>query len=321
MKPHDFNPPRYLRSPHLQTLLTSRFVRGLVRGRSTPPPGREVDLHMVELDGAPHLKAIINTEPSRPLVILIHGWLGSAQSPYVERVTAALLAAGFGVARLCLRDHGDTEAQNEAMFSSAKIDEVNAAVAQLHQRFGTDASGLVGFSLGGNFALRVALHGVPGIARCLAVCPVIDPASTVHRIDRGWVGYQRYFIGKWRESLIEKQQAFPDIYQIDSVLSLSTVSALTDFIVDRYLPFANTAEYYARYDLTDAPFDELNIPTTILAAADDPVIPADTIVDLAPAANLHKVITPTGGHCGFLADARLGTWLEDLVPKWFNAGR
>src|SRR4029434_11355431 len=103
-----------------------------------------------------------------------------------RRAAVALHGAGFRVARLLLRDHGDTAALNAEMCHAARIDEVLSACNALSERYGSGRTGLLGFSLGGNFAVRVAAHDAcsRSIARVLASCPVGASASRGARIGR-----------------------------------------------------------------------------------------------------------------------------------------
>ena len=80
------------------------------------------------------------------LVILIHGWEGSAESTYLQLMAHHLYAAGISVYRLNLRDHGDSHHLNEDLFHSCRLDEVVAAIEQLAQRFSTQKIYLLGFS-------------------------------------------------------------------------------------------------------------------------------------------------------------------------------
>ena len=57
----------------------------------------------------------------------------------------------------------------------------------------------------------------------------------------------------------------------------------------------------------------LTVPTRIIAAADDPIIPASDLARLASSPALDIVRTAPGGHCGFFDGARGGGWLEREV--------
>ena len=315
-----FNPHPLLRSAHVQTVLSSRLVRQFdATGNDLLDQARTVT---IECGDGVRLQAVVNeTSASQPLVIIIHGWLGRADSPYVRRAAVALNRAGFNVARLLLRDHGDTGSLNEEMFNSARIVEVVAATNWLVDQYGTAGGGIMGFSLGGNFALRVARDASrhPRLQACLAVCPVIDPEKAVRAIDDGWVGYRWYFLRKWRQALVEKQGAFPDAYDLDAALKLPSVAALTDYLVARHLPFVHSREYYQHYTLTGNGLAGLEIPTRILAAADDPVVPIGDVETLDGSRHLDVVVSRFGGHCGFIEDFRLRSALDWYTPEFFTS--
>ena len=131
---------------------------------------------------------------------------------------------------------------------------------------------------------------------CLAISPVIDPTATVHAIDTGWLIYRKWFVEKWRRALREKQTAFPDVYRdLDGAMRLSTVSAMTDYIVDRYLPYRDSRDYYARYDLRGDALGRLRIDTKIIAAADDVVIPGSSYAEVAHDDRVHLDLFAHGG--------------------------
>ncbi len=249
------------------------------------------------------LKAFVNDDHAgAPLVILIHGWLGHETSSYLARAALALKHSGYNVARLLLRDHGDTIGLNEDLFHSARIDEVVDACNWLAMRYGSTRVGAMGFSLGGSFAIRIAAHPrrSDSIAAALAVCPVIDPAPAAYAIDNGFIGYRWYFLSKWRRALRAKQAAFPDRYDFGDALRLPTVSELTEEFARRYTPFADAAEYYAAYRIDAARLAPLAIPVSVVVAEDDPVIPYSSVATLPVHDCINVFTSPLGGHCAFL---------------------
>ena len=96
-----FDPPLLLRSPHMQTLLSSRLVRGFSSAAQALLERAETII--VPCRDGVRLQALANLDfPDAPMVIVVHGWLGRADSPYVRRTADALHGAGFNVARLLL---------------------------------------------------------------------------------------------------------------------------------------------------------------------------------------------------------------------------
>ena len=140
---------------------------------------------------------------------------GSADSNYVLANASRLWAEGFDVLRFNFRDHGDTHHLNPGMFHSCRLDEVVLALKDWQTRLENSGQwNLCGYSLGGNFALRVALKA-PGraglnIGHVIGVCPVINPANAMRAMDEsGWI-YQHYFERKWSRSHPQKERnCFP----------------------------------------------------------------------------------------------------------------
>src|SRR3546814_799792 len=179
----DAQPPRWRRYPHVQSALSAsplRRQRGLQRFRRL---GALTTRHQLEVGDGVRLQGFHSVVPGAPatdLAVLLHGWEGSADSSYMLHTAATLLERGFEVFRLNFRDHGETHHLNPDIFHSCRLDEVVLAVSEVASRFPAHRLSLAGYSLGGNFALRVA-NAAPGaglaIAKVAAVCPVLDPAA------------------------------------------------------------------------------------------------------------------------------------------------
>jgi predicted alpha/beta-fold hydrolase len=177
---------------------------------------------------------------------------------------------------------------------------------------------VVGHSLGGNFALRVAARA-PGagidLTRVVAICPVLRPHSTMRALEEGLWVYRKYFLRRWRRSLLAKAACFPDLYDFGNLRKLPTLTATTEFFATRYAGFTDLDSYLAGYAVTGDALARLSVPTRIIAAADDPVIPIEDLADVATTSALTADVFPHGGHCAFIEDYRLRSWLDDAVLK------
>jgi len=253
---------------------------------------------------------------SRGLVALLHGWEGSAAASYVLSTGGLLYDAGFDVFRLNFRDHGDTFALNRELFHSCRIDEVVGAVRRITADHPAPRTFLVGHSLGGNFALRVAARAPAAgieLTRVVAICPVLRPQSTMRALEEGLWVYREYFLRRWRRSLLAKAECFPDLYDFGDLRRLSTLTATTEFFATRYAGFPDLDTYLAGYAVTGDALAKLAVPTRIIAAADDPVIPIEDLADIAITDNLTVDVFPRGGHCAFIENYRLRSWLDRAV--------
>lgn len=305
--PSPFKPPVALSNPHIQTIFSS-VARRPVLARRLREFNARTEQRLIEVSGV-RLTVLVNDAPG-PLIMLIPGWLGSAESTYAQSMAALLHQQGFAVARINLRDHGGSVHLNEGLFHSALTDEVVALVSALRAQF-PGPQGLVGFSLGGNFALRVA-RALPGL-KTLAICPAIEPEATMYQIDRSPI-YQRYFVGKWQKLWREKQTAFPDQFDFSRAINLTTVNALTDYFVRYHTDFRNCAEYFSAYDLSGSAL--AGVEAQILLAEDDPIIPKAHFADLPNSLTIET--TMQGGHGAYLENWHLDAWVDRYASHFFE---
>jgi predicted alpha/beta-fold hydrolase len=319
MNAADFRPPRWLRNPHVQSVLSSSGLRRLgLRRRDAIPRASSTECVLDCGDGV-RLQGFHSAPASNPaagLVVLLHGWEGSAESGYIANTAARLLDEGYAVLRLNFRDHGDTHALNPGLFHSCRIDEVVGAVRAIAARFPARPLAVAGFSLGGNFALRVALRApAAGISLhyALAVCPVVSPGAGLFALENAPWFYQRYFLHKWRRSLRRKQALFPDRELFTATELRGNLRELTRSLVLRHTGFGSLEKYLDGYSIAGSRLAGLEVPATILTAADDPVIPIADFhaLELPPCVELD--IAAHGGHCGFLHDASLRSWTADYL--------
>ncbi|MFO1407706.1 MAG: alpha/beta fold hydrolase [Steroidobacteraceae bacterium] len=324
---HDFTAPGWLANCHVQSVYPSLPLRRptvslgcrrLIRASRdvVVDCGDGVRLlasHATQPDGAPGAGRI---------AVLLHGWEGSSDSLYVLSLGEHLYEHGYDVVRLNLRDHGGSQGLNPGIFHSCRIAEVVGAVRSIQQSNPGRRLHLAGFSLGGNFMLRVAARArAAGIepACVVAVCPVVDPEHTLVRLEQGWPVYRHYFVWKWRRSLRAKQQAWPDRYDLRDVLSNGTLTTMTDVLACRYGGYPSLQDYLRGYALTGDALATIEHPTRIITASDDPIIPVEDFARIARPRALMVTTTTNGGHCGYY-DARSGaSWIEREVLATFAA--
>ena len=267
-----------------------------------------------------HTQSILASAGPRR-AILIHGWHGHIGAAYLLTAAAALFDRGFSVFRLHLRDHGPSSHLNRELFNSVRLPEVVNAVARIAELHPHPRLFLGGFSLGGNFALRVALAApeqqIP-LTRVVAICPVLDPAHTMTVLGRSPL-YHGYFLRKWKRAMQEKLRHFPDYGFGAELETLRSLEDMNRFFVPRYTDFSDTQSYLAAYALTGDRLSGLRVPSHLITSADDPVIPASDLSRIARPAALQIEVTPHGGHCGFIRDWRLRGWAEQRMAGIFAA--
>jgi len=323
----NFTPARGLRSGHVQSLLSSSaFRRRLVMRRSIELRANE---NAWVLDGGEgiRLQGFYSAQrdrqtntPALGLAVLLHGWEGSVNSNYILANGARLYEAGFDVFRLNFRDHGDTHHLNPGLFHSCRLGEVINALADLQRRDGRPLL-IAGFSLGGNFALRVALNASSAgleVRQVVSICPVIDPARAMHAMEQGIKFYERYFDRKWSRSLETKRKSFPELYADSDWGRFKGIRARTHYLATQFAGFKDADSYFDGYSIAAGRLAALKTPATILTSADDPVVPVDDFNQIPANPNLEVLITRYGGHCGFLKNWKLESLAEDVILDRFE---
>lgn len=320
-----FRPRGLLANPHVQSLLASGGYRRFVFRHAIRDFLAQSVLHTLDCGHGTRLQGFFTghqnhanaeAQESRGLMVLIHGWEGSANSTYLLCLGARLVREGFDVFRLNLRDHGDTQHLNPEIFHSNRIDEVVAAVAAVAAQFAARPMHVCGFSLGGNFALRIALraktHGLP-LARAFAICPAISPPAVLGALEDGLWIYHAYFMKKWRRSLRAKQKHFPELYQFEEWIRGRNMRDLTAELVRRHTEYESLDAYLDAYSLHGERLSGLPIPVSILTAEDDPIIPIDHFHHLQLPVQSELTCLPHGGHCGFIANWAMHSHAEDFI--------
>lgn len=320
-----FSPPAWLHSPHLQSVLSSSPLRALrARQRLARVDARHEPMLVDAGDGV-RLQGVHSVPAGaapRGLVLLLHGWEGSVDSNYMRLTAARLLGAGFAVFRLNFRDHGDSHHLNEGLFHSARIEEVVHAAGEISTRWPSLPFFAAGYSLGGNFALRLALRapaaGVP-LQRVAAVCPVLDPGRTMQQMEDGLPLYLRYFEHKWRRSLARKRALFPQAHGFDDEVLRLRLRALTEWMVLRHTDFVTIDDYFEGYSIANGRLQPLQVPADVLMSADDPVIPLHEFERIATFPNITLELAAHGGHCGFIESAKLDGYAEGWIAERLSA--
>jgi uncharacterized protein len=303
----NFQPAGFLRNGHLQTVLGSVWpVSWLIRRRAARLLADSEEL-LLDCGDEVRLQAFVSRASAtggaagRRVAVLLHGWEGSAEATYVLSLGSLLLSHGFDVVRLNLRDHGATHHLNREIFHSCRLAEVVGAIRALAARYAGAKLYLAGFSLGGNFMLRVAADAqLPdSVAGAVAVSPVLDPEVTLAALESGPALYRNSFLKRWSRSLRRKQRAWPGVHEFDPMLRLKNLRAMTAGLVATSTDFPSLAAYLDGYALTGERLATLHAPASVLLADDDPIVPAADLARLARSPRLSVVHSRYGGHCGF----------------------
>jgi predicted alpha/beta-fold hydrolase len=248
----------------------------------------------------------------------LHGLEGSASAGYFASFTQEALLRGYGVHRLNMRTCGGTEDLCETMYHSGLTGDTKFVIEQLKQPVF-----VVGFSLGGNVALKLA--GELGESALLAgVCAIstpIDLAACVRAIDKpSNILYARRFLKRLRERVRRMNALSPQAYSAEGLDDVKTIWEFDDRFTAPLFGFGTAANYYATQSATNY-LDAIRIPTLVIAAKDDPLVPFETYRHSAFQNNpaLTLIAPAHGGHLGFLSRHKPRFWLDGLALDWIGS--
>ncbi|HVU87950.1 MAG TPA: alpha/beta fold hydrolase [Pirellulales bacterium] len=318
-----FRPHPLLRSGHLQTLAGVYFPGELNDYRARQ--------HQVALDDGDRLVLHDDCpeewQPGCAVALLMHGLGGSHESVYMRRAAQKLCAHAVRAFRMDLRGCGAGIELARLPYHSGRSADAAAALRFISALCPHSPVTLIGYSLGGNIALKLAGESADrppeNLCRVMAVCPPADLAACSAWIGR-WQnrGYDRYFARLLSGQLLERRRRAPHAVSVDFARQPKRLIEIDDWFTGPVCGFGNAANYYQQS--SSAPLlADVRIPTQIIAAADDPLVPRHMFeaLRLSPATSLH--VARHGGHLGFIgargndADRR---WLDWRVVDWVLRG-
>lgn len=309
------NPGIRPKNKHLQSILASSKIRLLRLKRNNPLIEASEEITITTKDAVLQGTINHNTKNER-LYILLPGWEGSTQSTYIQLLATSLFEEKkASIFRLNYRDHGDTHHLNEDIFHSCRLAEVVDAIKYVVTEYPHKSVYLCGFSLGGNFCLRVAAKAGKekiSIKKVFSISPPLKPKESLIAIENSWL-YSNYFLKKWKKSLFKKHKLFPQSITPKDFEKEMSLEKLTENLILKHTNYKSTDEYFEGYSITDKVVDEISMPCHVLAAWDDPVIPFDDFLKIEKKKNIKLITSKHGGHCGFINSWKMHSWVEQYI--------
>jgi predicted alpha/beta-fold hydrolase len=310
-----------LSNPHLQTILSALVMpRSLDAGECVlvPLAGGSLDVRLHRAaGGAP-----------RGAVLLLHGAGGSIDEAYVRRTAAKVAGAGLDAIRLNLRGAGDSIGATPAVLHGGLTEDIHAAVDHFRNLYPRLA--LLGFSLGGQIALKTACEWGASppreVAAVVGISPALDLSRSTRFFDRPAAGlYRRVVMARLRAHYKRVRAALPEPLQRIDPASFRGASQYNAALVAPAFGFRDVDDYYEAASSL-AELGAIRVPTLILHAVDDPVVPVLPALEARALArpSVRVEITERGGHIGFFASAPMPGepdrfWAESRAKRFIEA--
>ncbi len=344
----DFRPAWWLPGGHAQTL-SAAFWKG-------PQPLEQGLARRIELSDGDALIAMDDRLPQwkagDPAILMMHGLGGSARNPFLVRVTAKLLQRGVRVFRLNLRGCGAGAGLARLPYNAGRSGDLKAAVAAVIEwcrepvvertptsvppgpggpGYGTTTESsltLFGMSLSANLLLKYlgeeGSHVPTEVHRAIAINPPIDLARSVRTLERPLNrGYDQHFVKALIDHVQRQSTHRPDF----AALPVPLPRTLFDFD-DRFTAthggYPDAAAYYTAAS-AQSRIPHIHVPTLILTAADDPLVPVEMFQEQRAnwPETVQLAITPGGGHLGYVGHGHADSdtrWLDWRIVEFVTDG-
>ncbi|MFV0445949.1 MAG: YheT family hydrolase [Planctomycetaceae bacterium] len=242
------------------------------------------------------------------------------------RIARKLTQLGVRAFRLDLRGCGAGRNLACQPYHAGRWGDLQAAAQWITSICPASDINVAGFSLGGNLVLRWLGEALDWtewhLGRAVAVNPPIDLAASTENIARSARGlYDRHF-----SRLLYRQVQGTTQWRTDSPLAElgrcpDRLMQFDELFTAPLSGFKNAAEYYQRASAAPLLY-RIGIPTLILSALDDPLIPPAMFTDVEMGKYVLLHLEKNGGHLGYIAARGQDPdrhWMDWRVVDWLTA--
>lgn len=254
------------------------------------------------------------------LVVLVHGIGGDAGSRYLVRAAVAFAHAGFHVLRLSMRGAGASVARAPSLYHAGLTADLELVVRTLARDVRVRDVSVVGFSGGGNVALKLAGElgeRVPeGLRAVVSISAPLDYSAVGPHMDApARLPYRFHVMRGLVRQALAFARFFPERAGYDP-RRLSRLGSFREYDAEVVVPtygFRDVDDYWERASSKHVLADVV-VPALVLHSADDPMVPGSTVRgSLAHASSAVEIeVSSQGGHIGWFE----GLDEESFVRPW-----
>jgi predicted alpha/beta-fold hydrolase len=295
-----FRPAAWLKHRHLQTIFPS--LPWAWRARA--PLRREI-LNLPDGDSTAvdWVSAGDELPRSAPLLVVLHGLEGSAESSYARMLMQAALERQWRSCVLHFRDCGDYRNPLPRRYHAGETGDIRHFLQTLHDQGQTGPIFAVGYSLGGNILLKYLGESGAGsrLQAAGAVCVPLNLHICAEALNQGFSKYyQRLLLKNMKSSVQRKFDRDTAAFDWDRAMAAEDFAEFDDAVTAPLHGFDGMNDYYDK--CSSAQFlKDVARPTLVINSLDDPFMTPEVIPHhdkLSEHVTLE--ISDAGGHVGFV---------------------
>lgn len=315
-----FRPAWWLRGANRQTVWQT-FLR--------PEPLVPRERERIWTDDGDFLDLDWINEGEGPIALIIHGLTGSSSSKYVIGLQEQLRRQGWRSVGFNFRGCSGEPNRLAHSYCMGETSDPHRALQHIKSRYPDTPVAVVGISLGGNVLLKW-LGGpldTSDITAAVVVSPPFELAKSSRYIE---TGHRRLYMANFVRDLCAaveekkahlKKEGVSDVVReleaLGDLTKIRTIWEYDDKVIAPLYGFRDAADYYESCSCRQF-LPTVEVPTHILHALDDPLIPATALPEERELpAHVSLELSPKGGHVGFIRGAsplRPVYWMEEHVP-------
>ncbi len=300
----NYIPPRVFRSADIATIFAAILrrvdLKSSQRERITLKDGDFIDLDWTRS---------MNRDTNQA-VILLHGLAGNSQRPYMKGMARAFSSNNWDVISMNFRGCSHEMNRYFKSYHAGATDDVAEVIDHVINLDHYDKIGIVGFSLGGNMALKYLGEdrSIPGnIIGGVGISVPCDLEGSLGAINRtrNFV-YSKRFEINLKKNLYDRAGKFPELIDKRQIANCSSLRDIDDLYTSKAHGFKDASDYYKKNSCLQF-LDDLKRPALLLSAQNDSFLSDDCYPEniAKNSDRLHLEIPSFGGHVGFVSNTNL----------------
>jgi hypothetical protein len=318
--PSSFKPAWWLLNSHAQTLYPT-----LAR-RIKPPIDKTERFELPDGDFVDLAWAVNGVKSDAPLVLLLHGLGGNANSKYAAGLLQVINQHGWRGALLHFRGASHEPNRLPRAYHSGETGDLDYLLRTLALREPNTKKAVVGVSMGGNVLLKWLgeQRAQSLIQAAVAVSVPFELNLVADRINLGFSRiYQASLLKSLRRVFHRKLENGAEDFPVSSE-KLNSIRCFWTFDEHVTAPLHGFPNVHAYYREASSRQYLVNIatPTLIMHALDDPFMTPDIVPKVDELSNdILLEVSQRGGHVGFISGRVPGRpvfWLDHRIPRFLQ---
>ncbi|MBV40895.1 MAG: alpha/beta hydrolase [Rhodospirillaceae bacterium] len=270
-----------------------------------PKPIAGERLYLAMADGSgDRLWALYNSgaDPGKPLVILIHGLAGCEESSYIIAAAGFFQSHDYATLRLNLRGAGPSRASCGLQSHAGRSQDLRDAILALPPAAIAHGVVVVGFSLAGNMSLKFAAEYGPDLpvwALATVSAPIDLAVTSANMLRPRNHLYNRRLLRDFSRECLAAGAAVSPAERV-AIKAAGNFAELDDSFVAPRNGYRDAHDYWESCQALGF-MSQIELPTLMLHAHDDPIVPIGPCLRYPWRGNSHLFpeFSRSGGHVGF----------------------